>query len=73
MRRDIHRGLGIAGGGASPEALEATANILDYVNPEAISRSVVDFMELGKTYSLNPDERLKQLKQELIDKARNIQ
>ncbi len=72
-RRDIHRGLGIAGGGFAPEALEATANMLDYINPEALSRSVVDLMELGKTYSLNPDERLKQLKQDLLDKARNIQ
>jgi hypothetical protein len=73
MRRDIHRGLGIAGGGFSPETLRRTADVLDYLNPETLVRSGLDLVDRGRTYSLNPDERLEELKRELLEKAGNIQ
>jgi len=72
VRRDVHRGLGIAGGGFSPETLSRTAGMLDYVNPENWARSLVDLVETGKTYSINPEDRLEEIKQELLRKSIGI-
>ena len=72
-RRDLHRGLGIAGGGLSPEALSRTAGMLDYVNPEGWARTLVDFAETGKTYNMDPEKRLEEIKQELLRKSIGIQ
>ena len=71
-RRDAYRSLGIAGGGFSPETLSRTAGMLDYVNPENWARSLVDLVETGKTYSINPEDRLEEIKQELLRKSIGI-
>ncbi len=71
-RRELYRSLGIAGAGVGPEALKRTAGILDYVNPENYARSLVDLVETGKTYSINPEDRLEQIKQELLRKSIGI-
>lgn len=71
-RRELYRTLGIAGGGAGPEALKRSAAILDYVNPENWARSLVDLSETGKTYSINPEERIEEIKQELLRKSIGI-
>ncbi len=71
-RRDVHRSLGIAGGGFSPETLSRTAGMLDYVNPENWARSLVDLVETGKTYSINPEDRLEEIKKELLRKSIGI-
>lgn len=72
-RRELHRSLGVAGGGLSPEALTRTAQMLDYVNPEGWARTLVDFAETGRTYSMNPEKRLEEIKQELLRKSIGIQ
>lgn len=71
-RRELYRSLGIAGAGAGPEALRRTAGILDYVNPENWARTLVDLAETGKTYSINPEDRLEEIKQELLRKSIGI-
>lgn len=71
-RRELYRSLGIAGGGAGPEALRRSAAVLDYVNPENWARTLVDLAETGKAYSINPEERLEQIKQDLLRKSIGI-
>jgi hypothetical protein len=71
-RRELYQGLGIAGGGLSPEALTRTAKMLDYVNPEGWARTLVDFAETGRTYSMDPEKRLEEVKQDLLRKSIGI-
>ena len=65
---ELMRSLGIAVP-PNPRVLEATAALVDKLNPEAWARRAVDVLdpEVGKTsFSLNPEERLEQLKQKLL-------
>lgn len=68
-RRELYRSLGIAGAGASPEALRRTAGILDFVNPENWARTLVDVAETGRAYSINPEDRVEEIKQDLLRKS----
>ena len=72
---ELMRSLGVAAP-PTPAALEATARMLDKVNPEAWARRAVDALdpETGSTvFSLNPDERLEQIKSRLLgDKITEI-
>lgn len=66
---ELMRGLGVAAP-PSPRVLEATASMVDRINPEAWARNLVDRLDPSTgytTFSLNPDERLEQLKERLLE------
>jgi hypothetical protein len=63
-------------GRLSPRVIEKTAEILDYANPEGWALDVVDRFnpELQGGYSLDPETRAEQIKQEMLQKAaKNMQ
>ncbi len=68
-RRELMRAMGVAGGGASPEALQKTAAMLEYINPESLARTAMDVVEFGRSYALSPDDRIEQIKRELLTSA----
>lgn len=68
-RRELLRAMGVAGGGASPAALQKTAAMLEYINPESLARTAMDIAEFGRNYALSPDERVEQIKRELLTDA----
>lgn len=68
-RRELMRAMGVAGGGATPAALQKTAEMLEYINPESLARVAADVAEFGRSYALSPDDRVEQLKQELLTTA----
>lgn len=58
------RSLGVAAP-PNPQVLEKTAEMLDYVNPEGWARAIVDKLDpalRGETFSMDPEERLKQIR-----------
>jgi len=69
QRRELMRAMGVAGGGSTPAALQTTAKMLEYVNPESLARAAADIAEFGRSYALSPDERVEQLKRELLTTA----
>ncbi len=68
-RRELMRAMGVAGGGSTPAALQKTAKMLEYINPESLARAAADVAEFGRSYALSPDDRVEQLKQELLTTA----
>lgn len=65
---ELMRSLGVAAP-PNPRVLEATAALVDKINPEAWARRAVDVLdpEVGSTaFSLDPDKRLQQLKEKLL-------
>lgn len=68
-RRELMRSMGVAGGGASPAALQKTAQMLEYINPESLARTAMDAIEFGRTYALSPEARIEQIKTELLTRA----
>lgn len=68
-QREILKGLGVAGGGLSPMALRKASEMMEYLNPESLARAATDLVEFGKTYALSPDERVEQIKNELLQTA----
>lgn len=66
----LMRDLGIAAP-PSPRVLEKTAEMIDFINPEAWARTFVDKLDpalKGATFSLDPEERLRQIKSFLESK-----
>lgn len=66
---ELMRGLGVA---APPTvgALERTAKMLDQINPEAWARRAVDVLDPrtgNRAFSLDPEERLTQIKMKLLE------
>ena len=68
-RRELMRAMGVAGGGSTPAALQQTARMLEFINPESLARTAADIAEFGRSYALSPDDRVEQLKQELLTTA----
>jgi hypothetical protein len=68
-RRELLRAMGVAGGGASPAALQRTAGMLEYINPESLARTAMDIAEFGRSYALSPEDRVEQIKRELLTDA----
>jgi len=55
----------------SPQSAERLAGFLDYLNPEAWALEVVDKLnpDLQGSYSLDPEQRAQEIKEEMLRKA----